>query len=404
MALPVETNKLLIYRNDLQAGVLYRTDTGCSFEFSEQFLAAPRYEGLSFCMKKAFRTLTVSGNNLHPFFAGLLPEGKRLNALRSVLKTSADDMFSLFAAAGTNVIGDVHSATSEHASPLPGSPPALKKIDFYEYFSTLLATNSYANGEDSLAGVQEKISGSMISFPLNIASAKNSFILKLNPADRHNLVCNELHSMELAQKCGLKVAKVKLIHDRNRNQGLLVQRFDREYNETSKRIMMHHQEDACQFLDKYPADKYRISLNEIAVGIRNLSSAPEIMILKLLQLYCFSYLLCNGDLHAKNISLITRAQSSMVELTPAYDLICTLIYGDQTMALKIDGRNDNIRRATILHFAKRFGVPEAATHQMLDKLLQNFCKNRNILEKIPMTDKQRSFLQKTMEKRTRDLV
>jgi len=404
MALPVETNKLLIYRNDLQAGVLYRTDTGCSFEFSEQFLAAPQYEGLSFCMKKAFRTLIVSGNNLHPFFAGLLPEGKRLNALRSVLKTSADDMFSLFAAAGTNVIGDVHSATSEHASPLPGSPPALKKIDFYEYFSTLLATNSYANGEDSLAGVQEKISGSMISFPLNIASAKNSFILKLNPADRHNLVCNELHSMELAQKCGLKVAKVKLIHDRNRNQGLLVQRFDREYNETSKRILMHHQEDACQFLDKYPADKYRISLNEIAVGIRNLSSAPEIMILKLLQLYCFSYLLCNGDLHAKNISLITRAQSSMVELTPAYDLICTLIYGDQTMALKIDGRNDNIRRATILHFAKRFGVPEAATHQMLDKLLQNFCKNRNILEKIPMTDKQRSFLQKTMEKRTRDLV
>ena len=210
--------------------------------------------------------------------------------------------------------------------------------------------------------------------------------------------------MELAQKCGLKVAKVKLIHDRNRNQGLLVQRFDREYNETSKRILMHHQEDACQFLDKYPADKYRISLNEIAVGIRNLSSAPEIMILKLLQLYCFSYLLCNGDLHAKNISLITRAQSSMVELTPAYDLICTLIYGDQTMALKIDGRNDNIRRATILHFAKRFGVPEAATNQMLDKLLQNFCKNRNILEKIPMTDKQRSFLQKTMEKRTRDLV
>ncbi len=353
-------------------------------------------------MQKSSQPLNTTGSNLPPFFAGLLPEGLRLNALKNRLKTSADDLFTLFAAAGEHVIGDVYSK-SEQTTAVPTAVPALKKIDFREYLATLLSSDSYERGEDSIAGVQEKISASMISFPLNIARDKHAFILKLDPADKPGLVNNELHSMTLAQKCGLNTAKVKLVRDGNSNAGLLIQRFDREYDEKNSCMQMHHQEDACQFLNRYPADKYRLSLNEIAEGISAVASAPTVLILQLLRLYCFSYLLGNGDLHAKNISLMVRHGSTLVELTPAYDLICTLIYGDHNMAIKIDGRDDNIRRATIMEFARRFGLPSMAITEMLDRLLAAFSKHQSILEKIAMGTKQRAFLKKTIQKRLADL-
>lgn len=42
-----------------------------------------------------------------PYFAGLLPESRRLTALQRAIKTSADDEFSLLLAIGHDAIGDV---------------------------------------------------------------------------------------------------------------------------------------------------------------------------------------------------------------------------------------------------------------------------------------------------------
>jgi HipA-like protein len=42
-----------------------------------------------------------------PFFAGLLPEGRRLSALRAAMKTSGDDELSLLLAVGGDTVGDI---------------------------------------------------------------------------------------------------------------------------------------------------------------------------------------------------------------------------------------------------------------------------------------------------------
>ncbi len=401
---PKETAHLPIYRNDSLSGTLIRTKQGCSFAFSPGFLADQRYSWLTLRITKSTKPITINGVNLPPFFAGLLPEGLRLKSLIENLKTSADDLFSLFAAAGRHVIGDVHSGGDDDSWPQSEEiSPKLKQLNFYSYFERLLASNSYLKGEDSISGVQEKISASMISFPVNIARSNRSYILKLNPADKPNLVENEQICMQLAKKCGLTTATTKLVRDGAGNTGLLVERFDREYDQMNKRFLMHHQEDACQFLDRYPADKYRISLNDIAFGIKELSSAATVLIFNLLQQYCFSYLLGNGDLHGKNISVLVRSGSDLVEMAPAYDIICTLIYGDHKMAVKIDGRDDNIGRKTIIGFAERFSIAQPAVESMLDRLLQKFARHKQLLEQIPMTDKQKSLLCKTIEKRLIDL-
>jgi hypothetical protein len=48
---------------------------------------------------------------------------------------------------------------------------------------------------------------------------------------------------------GLATAETRLVFDRDGRSGLLVTRFDRR---AGRRL---HQEDACQLLDRYPADK-----------------------------------------------------------------------------------------------------------------------------------------------------
>ncbi len=47
------------------------------------------------------------GGALHAFFAGLLPESRRLGVLRRAVKISADDELSLLLAVGEDTIGDV---------------------------------------------------------------------------------------------------------------------------------------------------------------------------------------------------------------------------------------------------------------------------------------------------------
>lgn len=400
-----QVTELKIYRNDLEAGSLRRTTNGCVFEFNDSFLQNPKYDGISFRIKKNVSARFITqGTNLPAFFAGLLPEGLRFRALVSQIKSSEDDLFSLFAAAGTQVIGDVYAKNikSKTVGRDASLVPKLKQIDFYEYLQKILKLNSYAQGEDSIAGVQEKISASMISFPLNIAKETKSYILKLNPQDRPNLVQNELHCMQLAKKCGLNTAQSKLVRDKNKNTGLLVERFDRIYNEKTASFQMLHQEDACQFLSRYPADKYRLSINEIAEAVAELTTAPAVSILKLLQQVSFSYLLGNGDLHAKNISLQT-APDGFTDLTPAYDLICTYIYSDPKMALKLNGRDDNLKRKDFLELAGRFAVPEIAVIRMLNRLIRDFKKSYLELSKIPMTEKKWTYLEKNILKRLKDL-
>ena len=111
----------------------------------------------------------------------------------------------------------------------------------------------------------------------------------------------------------------------------------------------------------------------------------QIDILNLLDQYAFSYLICNGDLHAKNISLHTL-EDGTITLTPLYDLICTAIYGDFKMALKIDGRDDNIKRKTFIAFAERYGINAKAMNSALDNLLNRFINHFQSLYSIEMKE------------------
>lgn len=391
-----DINEIIILKNDIQAGTLRRTSNGAEFIYDEKYYSSPNLEAISFDMPKSQMTHSIQGENLHPFFAGLLPEGLRLKAITDKLKTSLSDYFSIFAEVGFDCIGDV---TIQKESSKLEIIPKWSDVDFYEYFFGTLKNEYQEN--TALAGVQEKISASMISLPIKGSSRNKAYILKLNPKDKPLLVLNEYCCLELAQKCGLAVNQTRLIEDKNKNYGLLVERFDRIYSKDLKKLTKIHQEDACQFLSQYPANKYRISLREILERMSVLCASPKIEILKVIEQYVFSYIICNGDMHAKNISLLVDPKNKTAVLSPAYDLISTIVYGDENMALKIEGKDKKLDRSTFVNFAERFEIPAIAIESKIDSLLKNVSKNKMILKKIGLDEKKETYLFKNIDERMR---
>lgn len=399
-----DINELKVFKNDLFVGYLRRTHQGVELAFDQIFFNTHKTQNLTYKTKVSSLVLNYNGLNLPPFFAGLLPEGLRLKALVKELKTSEDDMFTMLVAVGHKVIGDVYIGSDVEKGFGFFNVKKVQDVNFYEVFFESIQDLNQLHFSESYPGVQEKISASMISFPLKMVSKEKSYILKLNPKDKPTLVHNEYACLNLAKKCGFKVNNARLVLDKDQNPGLLVERFDRIYDKLQSKEIKIHQEDACQFLDRYPADKYRLSMQDICKAITDISSAPVLEILNLTKMYIFNYLICNGDFHAKNISLFTDPKTQGVVLTPMYDVISTLIYGDDSMALKLDGRDSNFKRKNFIDFALRYSIPEGLMNREVDKILKNVVKNYELLLQIPnLTEKNKNHLKQTILQRVKDL-
>ncbi len=378
-----QINSLALFKNGQRIGDLNRTKNGCEIIFNNNVS-----EKITYHIKTDKKILSYSGANLPAYFANLLPEGLRLKALTKKIKTSADDMFSLLVEAGADPVGDIHFANQseeffEEETKLP--------LDFKKFKIDLKTAYSFDSA--AIAGVQDKISADRITLPVRLKNKNKNYILKLASDDYPNSIENEFVCLQMAKSCGLKVNKAKIIKDKNDQIALLVERFDREWDTKNKKLNRLHQEDACQFLNKYPADKYIISMQEIAEGLIQFSASPQIDILKLLQLKAFSYLIGNGDLHAKNISLLQD------KLSPCYDILCTSIYGDPKMALMLDGKNENLKQKTFIDFGIRYSVPTKSIENMLNKLIKQFKKNHHKIFSVAAAKEKEKFLLQQFEKR-----
>lgn len=387
-----------IYRNATRLGELRRSSQGAQFEYDNAFYEAHKSldGGAAIHLPYAQKVFTTQGVNLHSYFAGLLPEGLQLRSLVARTKTSEDDLFTLLVAAGADCVGDLFPVLpGSKLEPLEHEPEeraALDRISFQEVLKRTLD----AGGEPVVPGVQDKISDAVISLPF--ATTGKRWILKLNPPDKPLLVENEYFFMTLAKHCGLDSATTRLVHDRDNAAGLLSQRFDRK--RVGRRWQGAHQEDACQFLNKYPSEKYRLSASEVARGL-NICAAPAAECARLIELLTFSYLIGNGDLHAKNISL--RMSRGALQLSPAYDLLSTRPYKDLKLALKVEGRDDNLKRRNVVEFGSRFGVPRKAVEERLDRILTRAEPFIPRVKEIGFDARTTQMLVNLMRKRTADL-
>jgi serine/threonine-protein kinase HipA len=392
-----------VIKNGEPVGVLARTSQGAEFTYDEAFRARcllTRSIGVACTLSPYSAKHSVTGINVHPFFAGLLPEGLRLKALRNSLKTSEDDLFTMLIALGEESIGDVFVVSDTSLQDERLAPISLEQADFHALLEESINPSLKKDAVDiGVPGVMPKLSASMITFPVRVKERRKEYILKLQPKEYPRLIQNEAFFMTMAKACGFTTAEVKIVEDSKGHSGLLVTRFDRIFNKETKTFRRLHQEDACQLVGAYPHDKYRLPAKRICEAIAKFSAAPIIDLKKFIDLYIFSYMIGNGDLHAKNVSLLAREDSELLALSPCYDIVSTLPYGDKRMAVPLGGRDDNFSRSDFVSFAAQFSIPSKAIDASIVKLVKKIVPWIERIEEIGFEKKTTSFLQRTIQER-----
>jgi serine/threonine-protein kinase HipA len=161
---------------------------------------------------------------------------------------------------------------------------------------------------------------------------------------------------------------VQIWYSHRCQSGLLVRRFDRTTD--GRDVVALAQEDACQVLGRYPADKYSVAAEAVIDALARTAGAPIVAARDLVRQFAFAYLTANGDAHAKNFSIVQRLDGEW-RVSPAYDLPSTQPYGDHTTALPIlDKTDEPIGRADFVALGTGAGVPARATEKLLDDLVE----------------------------------
>lgn len=352
-----------VYKGTQQAGTLVRWPDRIEFSYTNDYVkqgGAP----LSGSLPLSPEPTRTTGGAVPPFLAGLLPEGRRLSALRLAVKTSADDEFSLLLAVGGSPIGDVCILPS--GSTPTNTPPLLDvRTPFDELHFSKILNQAGIVDPVALPGIQDK--ASLLGISLPIGQQGDQFILKLDPPEHPHIVRNEAYFLDLAKKSGIPTTDFTLVEDADGRPGLLVKRFDRVIADGI--TIRLECEDACQILGRWPADKYNVSSETAAHAIIRQCDAGIVAARDVLRQLVFAWLCGNGDVHAKNLSVL-RSQDGERRLAPAYDLPSTVPYGDLTSALTVGGRGSGISRRRWIEFGTFVGVREAASTKLIDQLLE----------------------------------
>lgn len=361
-ALPDLTTLRFVTRADVHkagvlTGFLERAPSGeVTFRYGEGYTGEPVATTLPITDRPVIRP----GGGLPPYFAGLLPEGHRLTVLRREAKTSADDELTLLLAVGADAPGDVQV--------VPAGQPAVEPVPLADDDPAHLDFRQLTDMPDrhALPGVQAKASATMLTSPLS--TTRERALLKIDPPQHPQLVANEKLHLGAARGLKIAVAQHRVVRDVNDVPGLLVTRFDRERAEdgTVERLAM---EDASQVLDVLPAAKYTVSSEQVVLALAQRTAAPMIAARNLYLQFLFAWLTGNGDLHAKNVSIL-RPRGGRWHVAPIYDIPCTAVHGDFTMALPIDGRSSTIRQRHWEAFAEAIGLPQLAARSAMTLTLR----------------------------------
>jgi len=353
-----------VYKAGERAATLTRTDGGIEFRYLPEWVEATR-PPVATTLPVSREPVLRPGGAVPSFFAGLLPEGRRLGALRRAVKTSADDELTLLLAVGADAIGDVQVVPP---GVQPAEVPARVMLEAIRdvRFADLLVELGFRAQRMALPGVQDKTSAAMINLP--VARAGERYILKLNPADFPHLVENEAFFLDAARRSGLRVPRSEVIRDADDQPGLLVPRFDRVTDDGKLHALAV--EDGCQVTDRPPADKYRLGTESTFAALAAVCGAPALAGLDLIRQLAFAYLIGNGDAHAKNFSVLQDLGGEW-RISPLYDVPSSYLYGDTTMAMSIGGRiGGDFGAADFVALGDRLGVPERAVRRLLLELTE----------------------------------
>lgn len=118
-------------------------------------------------------------------------------------------------------------------------------------------------------------------------------------------------------------------------------------------------EDGAQVMRLPPASKYSVTSEDVAAALAGRCKAPLVASRNLYLQFVFAWLTGNGDLHAKNLSILGGRHGGFA-MAPICDIPCTLLYGDDSLALPVSGKTKNLKAKHWADFAASIGLPQRA--------------------------------------------
>jgi serine/threonine-protein kinase HipA len=366
--------KLDVWCFDERAGTLSDGDSGLGFVYTEHWLSAGRPPlSQSLPLDGSFAEGAVGA-----FFGGLLPEGTPRELVARNLGVSPNNDFAMLAALGGDTAGavslldpgDVPGPVGEDVEWLDDSDLALL-LD--ELPSRPLHADEQGEYRLSLAGAQDKLPvvvGADDRIGLTRGRTPSTHILKTPIAHLDSTVVNEALCPAIGRLLGIDTVAASPQRLGIR-EFLLVERYDRDHSDHGVRRL--HQEDICQALGIPSRRKYQSEggpgLADCFALLRKAVSVPAREMLKLLDTVMLSFLVGNHDAHGKNYSLLYLRGSSRPILSPAYDILSTIVYPGMSrkMAMSIGSeyRADYIRPRHLDQLLDQAGLGAAAARRRI---------------------------------------
>jgi serine/threonine-protein kinase HipA len=295
------------------------------------FASDPQAPVLSF---KAFRdpvtrayrsAIRPTQTVVHPYSANLLPEGPLRAYLARHARMKSGRDFPLLWLLGNDLPGALIMRDAEGALEPPHDHG--HGDDEGEHAAARSETFRF-----SLAGVQLKFSASgdpQRGLTIPVGGQGGSWILELPDQRFAGFPENEYSMMTFAREVGIDVPNIGLVAAGEiaglpgdvqfSGNAYYIQRFDR--GPLGERF---HMEDFAQANMLYPAQKYeRFNFDMLLTQVADLMGGDVAM--ELLRRIVFNIGIGNGDMHAKNWTVLYRDDRTP-SLAPAYDYLSTITY------------------------------------------------------------------------------
>ena len=357
-------NRLPVYFEQRLVGTIEVGKGGPGFAYGSEWIGLKGAFPISTTMP--VKSDRIGCETFLPWAANLLPENEQLRTLGQLLHMAAGDVIGLLSAiggdtAGALSIGRPGRIASVHWRPV-ATPEALEAL------IEELPNKPFLVGDEgvsmSLAGAQTKLAVALdeagrICIPMN--GSPSTHILKPDAPRLPGGVQNEAFCLALARRLKIAVPNITTGRAGDRSY-LLLERFDR--TNASGRWRRLHQEDYCQALGKPPSAKYERNHTGVqGPSITDLFDVtrrhmPPTDIVRLLDMVAFNVLACNTDAHAKNYSIMIRANGAT--LAPLYDAMCGAVWANVTTSLaqNVGGtaHGDQLKGSQWHRFARECGL------------------------------------------------
>ncbi len=255
--------------------------------------------------------------------------------------------------------------------------PKSNNLQFYQEHSKRL----------SISGVQLKYSLRLENNRLELCENKSQYILKPVPPSKqleelNDAPENEHLTMQIAEQLfGIETAANGLIHFKDGFPAYITRRFDVQPDGSK-----YMQEDFAQLTNRTKdthdeSFKYDGSYEEIGLLIKRFVAAAAPALERFFKLVVFNYIVSNGDAHLKNFSLM-RIDTGEYKLTPAYDLMSTVIHtpleSDTALDLYKDDADSDFYstygyygRENFMELAGRLRIVEKRAARIIDQFPAN---------------------------------